>query len=101
MRRDTRQSENELEIHRAARPLGVRIPRPPPLLKHLGEPTYGARIDMDDHRKVRPDSLSGTALKLWGATRFPVRGSRSRFSFESCVVVYLDSPCLVFPHAPT
>src|SRR5215813_634780 len=75
-----------LEIHRAARPLGVRIPRPPPLLKHLGEPTFGARIVMDDHRKVRPDSLSGTALKLWGATRFPVRGSRSRFPFESRVV---------------
>jgi len=26
---------DELEIHQAARPLGVRIPRPPPLLKHL------------------------------------------------------------------
>src|SRR5262252_10639945 len=35
MRRDTQGTENELEIHRPARALGVRIPRPPPLLTHL------------------------------------------------------------------
>ncbi len=35
MGRHTTSAVIELEIHRAARPLGVRIPRPPPLLKHL------------------------------------------------------------------
>src|SRR5881409_2829544 len=33
-----------LEIHRAARPLGVRIPRPPPLLKHLHRTQFPEQV---------------------------------------------------------
>ena len=47
---------DELEIHRAARPLGVRIPRPPPLLKHLQSAPFFEQV-------VNVLCLVGTAEK--------------------------------------
>ena len=62
-----------LEIHRAARPLGVRIPRPPPLLKH-------SRSILVAPKRHRGFSWLGCALPLLELPR-----SRHRASAQALV----------------